>query len=605
MSLSRRKKTRKAPPAAPCPPVPPAAPPAPLPGPWKLGLLILAGLLLWGSYSTEIADTDFWWHLKTGQYIAETHALPVPDPFSYTTDLGEPSYEGEEQVRQFNLTHEWLAQALMFLVYQVGGFPLLVLWKGLLLAAFCAIAGYLAAWRSGNLFVGLAAAFVGMPLVKLFAADRPPLLTFLLVAGFVLILDKYLAGDWDRAIWLLIPLQWTWSNLHGGFFLGWVVMGAYVAGSWTLPPERRKNLWIAVAASMAASALNPNFLRVFEVLMNYRQSYLTATLIEWQSPPLWGPPYTFNVLLYLAAAALMVNFRKVRIPDALLFLAFAGAGLMAFRNVIFMAFFAPVYLAAYGWPMLSKRLAPTPQGVMAAVAAMTMASVLILGFLQGTLFQLRAAEWRFPQRAAEFLKSNRVEARMLNSYEYGGYLMWSLWPQQQTFIDGRALNETVYRDYQAILYPTSANQQENSRLREKLLDQYGVETVVMNGFEYVTGVIYPVVLAMANPQNSGWQLVFADEGAVIFSCDSEPNRELIANHRLEKARVLDHLENSCRIYIEHDPELPNCARTLGFLFLQGGNRQRARANFSLYLENIPYSDPEAEDAFRRASGSGG
>jgi hypothetical protein len=576
-------------------------PSAPLPRLWRLALLILAGVLLWGSYATEIADTDFWWHLKTGQYIAETRSLPAPDPFSYTTHLGAPSYEGEEQVRQFNLTHEWLAQWLWYVVYQAGGFPLLVLWKGALLAAFCAVGGYLAAWRSGNFFVGLAAAFAGMPVVKLFAADRPPLLTFLLVAVFVLVLEKYFAGGWDRGVWLLIPLQCVWANLHGGFFLGWVVLGAYVAGSWNLPAERRKRLWIAAGASLAASALNPNGLNVFAVLTNYRTSYLTATLIEWKRPPLWGPPYTFNVLLYLAASVLLLNVKKVRIADALLFLAFSAAALLAFRNVIFMAFVAPVLLAAYGWPMVSPRLAAAPRRMIATAAGVTLAAALALGLFGGSLFQLRAAEWRCPHQAAEFLRANGLQARLFNSYEYGGYLIWSLWPRQQTFIDGRALNESVYRDYQKILYPSAASQDESRREREKLLDQYGVELVVMNGFEYVTGVIYPLVLAMANPQNTAWQLVFADEAAVIFARDSEANRDLLAGRRLEKVRVLEHLEASCRIYVEHDPELPNCARTLGFLFLQGGDRQRARAALALYLENIPYQDAEAEAAFRKAA----
>jgi len=565
---------------------------------------MLAGVSLWGSYSSEIADTDFWWHLRTGQYIVESRSLPVPDPFSYTTGLGEPAYEGEEQVRHFNLTHEWLAQALWFVLYQVGGFPLLVLWKGALLAALCAIAGYLAAWRSGNLYVGLAAAFVGMPVVKLFAADRPPLLTFLLVAVFVLLLEKYYAGAMDRWIWLLVPLQWLWANLHGGFFLGWVVLGAYVAGSWHLPAQRRKTLWISAGACLLASAVNPNGWRVFEVLMNYRQSYLTGTLIEWKRPPLWGPPYTFNILLYLSAAALLLNAKKVRLQDALLLLAFGAGALLAFRNVIFIAFLAPVLLAAYGWPIVAPRLPRASSSWLAAAAAVALAASLVAGFWQGKLFQLRAAEWRFPRQAAEFLQKNQIEARMFNSYEYGGYLIWSLWPQMQTFIDGRALNESVYRDYQGIVYPSGATAEESRRQREQLLDQYEVEIVVMNGFEYVTGVIYPVVLALAGPQSPAWSLVYEDAQAVVFARDSERNRNLIAQHRLEKSRVLNHLEASCRANIEHDRELPNCARRLGFLFLKAGDRSRARSALSLYLESIPYRDPEAEQAFRQASGMG-
>ena len=140
--MSRRKKAPKTP-SPERPPEPPAATPAAaVPRVWRLALIILAGVLLWGTYSSEIADTDFWWHLRTGQFIVETGSLPTPDPFSYTTELGAPSYEGEAQVRHFNLTHEWLAQALWYVLYLTGGFPLLVLWKGALLASLCAIAGY-------------------------------------------------------------------------------------------------------------------------------------------------------------------------------------------------------------------------------------------------------------------------------------------------------------------------------------------------------------------------------------------------------------------------------------------------------------------------------
>ena len=382
-----------------------------LPPLWRLALLAMAGLFLWGSYSTEIADTDFWWHLRTGQYVFETRSLPVPDPFSYTTALGAPAYEGEEQVRNFNLTHEWLSQAFWFALYKLGGFPLLVLWKGAVLAALCAIAGYLAAWRSGNFFVGLVAALVGMPVVKLFAADRPALLTFLFVAVFVLLLEKYAAGRQGHWIWLLVPLQWVWANSHGGFFFGWIVLGAYVVGSWQGPPQARRILWMVAAACLLVSALNPNGFRVLEVLVNYRRSYLTATLIEWKSPPLWGPPYTFNVLLYLAAAVLLLNIRKLRIPDALLLIAFGSAALLAFRNVIFVAFLAPILIAAYGWPWLAARLPRISSLAAATGFTAALGALLISACWQAQIFQLHAAEWKFPVQAAEFLKSNAVTAR--------------------------------------------------------------------------------------------------------------------------------------------------------------------------------------------------
>src|SRR5437763_17139596 len=104
--------------------------------PWIRRLLVtLTGLLLFTLFSGEIRDTDIWLHLKTGQHTLETRALTVPDPFSYTTSMTSRKYAGEEVTRYFNLTHEWLAQILMYLIHSVAGFPGLVLARALLLMA--------------------------------------------------------------------------------------------------------------------------------------------------------------------------------------------------------------------------------------------------------------------------------------------------------------------------------------------------------------------------------------------------------------------------------------------------------------------------------------
>ncbi len=58
-------------------------------------LICLCALLLLGLFSREVYDSDFWWHLLTGQYIVETHTLPFPDPFAWTTATARDAYPGE------------------------------------------------------------------------------------------------------------------------------------------------------------------------------------------------------------------------------------------------------------------------------------------------------------------------------------------------------------------------------------------------------------------------------------------------------------------------------------------------------------------------------
>ena len=286
MSTGRQRKNRQR-----LPDPAPATPPAPSTHWLKAATLLLTGLCLLGLFSTEIADTDFWWHLKTGQYIVERHSLPVPDPFAYTTSVAA-AYPGEEQVRHFNLTHEWLSQVLMYAVYAVAGFPGIVLARAVLLASLCGLAGFLAARLSANFYAGIAAACATAS-VAAFAADRPGVVSFLGVAVFVSLLEL------RRGWWALPPLALLWSNCHGGFLLG---MGgaasllrrdpALTAAATWAPDSRR--LWLVTACAIAASGINPNGFGVVSTVFAYRRSPMTANLIEWQ-PPSCGDHLTVSI----------------------------------------------------------------------------------------------------------------------------------------------------------------------------------------------------------------------------------------------------------------------------------------------------------------------
>jgi hypothetical protein len=219
--------------------------------------------------------------------------------------------------------------------------------------------------------------------------------------------------------------------------------------------------------------------------------------------------------------------------------------------------------------------------------------VLVVGTAQGRFFQLRAALWKFPSGAADFLLTRNISAPLFNTYEYGGYLMWRLWPQQRVFIDGRALNESVYRDYLQMLGSSGSSAADSRQARHQLLARYGIGVIVCNAFEYTTGTLYPMVLALADPAEIEWQLVYRDPQALVFVRHPPPRLP-----PLDKSAVADHLEAECRLHVEKDPELPLCARTLGFLFLRAGDGGRARRSLALYLANRSGSDPEAEQAYR-------
>ncbi len=535
-------------------------------------MLALGALLLLGLFSTEIADPDFWWHLKTGQYILTQHRLPVPDPFAYTTALAPPVSADEAATRHFNLTHEWLAQAVWYLVYSAGGFGAVVLWKALLLGFLCATTGWIAWRRTQSPLWGLAAALAAGALAVEFDHDRPGIVSYLFTIVFIAILDS------RKRLWLLPVLSVIWANCHGGFFLGWIVCGAYGAEALLKRTPDSRRVLLMSGLAVLVSGLNPNGYEALATVLRYRQSPLQATLIEWSRADLWGPPYAFDLLLYGAALVLLLSWKRVRVADWLLFAAFAGAAITAFRNEMLVGLLSPILIATY-FPW--KRKLPT---VATIALAGLLAAGLAYGIARGAFFQLRAAEWRFPSGAAAFLADHHIDVPLFNTYENGGYLIWK---GQRVFIDGRALSETLFQDYRTILGAPP-----NEPARAALLAKYGVGAIVMNAFEYNAGTLYPLVLALPD-----WKLVYEDAQALVFVRDLPPGMPA-----LDPSRVLDHLEAECRLHIEHDPDLPGCARTLGDYFLRAGDRVRARRALELYLQHPYPGDTDARRASRQLTG---
>ncbi len=555
----------------------PSRQPVARPPQWLRPAIVALSLLLLTAFtSTEVVDPDTWQHLASGRYLVEHHRFPYPDPFSFTTAMVKPAYAGEEATREFNIKHELVAQVLLYLSYAGGGFAGLILLRCALLAACCALIG-IAAWRRTHRFY---AALIAGGLTSLvavhFRGDRPYLFTFVFLAATIAILEQ------RRWLWTLPPLFLLWANTHGGFVMGWVVLGAYCAEALWLrwrgkAPSDARQLWIVAAISILICGLNPTGFQVIPVMLAYRTSVMQTTLWEWQRPPLW-PPSGFSILLAGAAVAMILDRRRVRPADWLLFLAFGAASFMALRNAILAGIVAPLLIVTY--LPLNLRLRPAWEYAL-AIALLAATAVPVL---RGDAFQFRAAVWKYPARAADFVQAHHLAAPMFNTWEFGAYLIWRLWPLQHVFIDGRAQSETVYMDYQRIVYGLKAAAEPVSdayqglrprtidgKSSEELLDRYGIGMILMDGFEFTTGSPYLLLAALADPAQTRWKLVYRDGQAVIFLRD--PPADL---PQLNSAEAIDAMEAQCQEHLLHEPQTPRCTAGMADVFTRMGDRARAQ-----------------------------
>src|SRR4029077_13177653 len=114
---------------------------------------------------------------------------------------------------------------------------------------FCALIGLIAWRRRGSVYGALAAALAAASVAQGVSLDRPYHFTYLLLAVTMASLE------FRRGLWLLPPLFAVWANCHSGYFLGWVVLGAWCVESLVLR-RRETTLWIVSALSVLASGLN-------------------------------------------------------------------------------------------------------------------------------------------------------------------------------------------------------------------------------------------------------------------------------------------------------------------------------------------------------------
>ena len=379
----------------------------------------------------ETLDADMWWHLRTGEYILQ-EGIPRQDVFSFTvTD------------REW-ITHEWLSQVFMWQVYDIGGFPALIIVFALMIALTfwliyraCAGRPYLAA------FVVLLSAYAS----AIVWGARPQIFNMLLTAVFVYVVegvkDKKFRVRW---LWLLALLMPLWANLHSGYLLGVVLLGTYTVGEgtsrwlkWgdgrTLDWSQIRQLALVTVVSFLLAAFNPNgpALWVYPFLTLTSPS-MQAFIQEWHSPDFHLTFFwPFGVMMAVGVLSWVFSPKRPTPTDLLLFMGTAAAGLMSARNIpLFAIVSAPIIARALlscftdtqVYPILSgEGLDSRPTrgliilNVLILLLVLFGAGVWIAGKIVGNE---RVVTERYPVTAVDYLEETGLaDAPGYNSYNWG------------------------------------------------------------------------------------------------------------------------------------------------------------------------------------------
>jgi hypothetical protein len=410
--------------------------------------------------------------------------------------------------------HEWLSELILFGLWRFTG------WAGLIIfSAIVTTTGFmLLFWRcAAPPHWAVAATVLGVLASAPTWGVRPQMFTFLFASFWLWLLERSEQRPWFLA-WIP-PLFLLWLNLHGGFALGPALLIAYLIGliwealsgdtEWRLVRGRAFSLLLTLGICLALVPLNPSGTELYRYPLDVlRSGTMRSFILEWHSPDFHQGTY-FPLLLLSLALVIVFALLPVRLRTRTLvpLLGSFLAALDAIRHIpIFVLLAVPVIAAAFQYrrPRITLQARSGARRLKArafAVVTVLMALFAVAEWAKLARDQSESEEQTYPVQAVRKLAALQVRDRVFAYYDWGGYLIWKLYPSSKVFVDGRAdLYVTgMLRQFQDVMQLRPGWRQ--------ILDFWDVKTVLVPSSSAV---------AQALALDPSWHMQYQDAKASLF-----------------------------------------------------------------------------------------
>jgi hypothetical protein len=393
------------------------------------------------------AQSDTWWHLRTGQEIWKTGSVQLRDTFSHTVNGG------------YWPNHEWLSQVLLFGLYRAGGLSLLTAAAALLVSATWWVVWSLTEGHPTRRLVLVSLAVIPSAMAW---SLRPQLFTLFLVALMTSLVVR-------RRYGYLPFLFLMWANLHGAVVLGIALLVGSIAAVAFSGRRVPQALMVSSALSLVATILTPLKFSFWSEIPASLSRLRQYQVLEWRAPSLGDvsllPFWLMSAALVVLAAASLLRRRQLSrintasstgttastnvtgadparevrgatiVISALILLPFA---LSSSRNVppfLLLAAPAIAFLIESHFASRAPRMHRHERPVLnlCVLAAAVIVSMITVGNAWAS--QNPRLQWH-PLPAQAIAAIRACPERLYNNYDDGGYLIW-LVPERKVFLDSR------------------------------------------------------------------------------------------------------------------------------------------------------------------------
>ena len=472
-----------------------------------LFIAILAAALALGPHMLSL-DSDLGRHLTLGGFILDSQQIPNHDLFSHTrTGDSRPAYE-------------WLTQVILAGADRLAGLDGVVLVTALVIAIALTIVYVNAARRSHFPLAALMIAVLATAASSLHWLPRPHVATFLFLALWIERLERVRRAEFVP-VWHFPVLMFLWVNAHGGFIFGNLAWAAYFAG-WVWEFVRKsanlqigRKLLVIGGTSMISTIITPSLFGNWQAILSNNSQYILGRTIEtmpadFTQPGIWP----FALLLFFVILSPLLARKSPPAAHIFLLAGFAVMGLVMVRNIPLFAIAAAPILAenvsnALGhvkrWTIIESNITSLENPLRGAIWPILFG----LGFILfiGVRYQVQNESLThfdvhvFPVAAVDWLDEHPQSGNMFNEINWGGYLLYRLWPEQKVFLDSQTdfYGEALVREYE-----TSLTMREGW---EEIFSKYQIEWVILPANS-------ELMRALGN--DPAWDTLYTDSTAVIM-----------------------------------------------------------------------------------------
>lgn len=398
-------------------------------------------------------DLDLGWHLKYGEYFFKNGHVLMENIYSSVW----PGYPWVQA--------SWGYDLLLYQIYNHFGFFGISLAGALTtVLIFYLITKPL---KNPTFFILLLLLFVfvtqaGALYQAAFRSQTPSALVFTII--LISVSAKLLFQSKSRLISFLyyaLPLQFLiWANLHGGFLLGFVIIGLiwisigillilnFVKNTQFIPITYKTYVLFSllIFISFLVTFINPWDIRLHLESLRHSTNPNLMLIEEWQ-PRIY---YPFDAILtgLVAIFTFFTALKRKKATDIPYLVAFSGMTYFAFSANRFALPFGimSVYYLSHSIPSVKFLYKNTYQTLFIFISILLIAIDLI-GYQRFFYIpdpRITQFNWEYycdilqdcSNGITKIMQENPPSGNGIHPYNYGGYLIWNM-PQIKVFVDGR------------------------------------------------------------------------------------------------------------------------------------------------------------------------